>query len=92
MGGTVYGMPVVSFLRAQKMQCAAQVLIHTQRSIQDIAAEYGYENEGKFSTAFKGDSPSVYRKEHSKIKIGQGVPFWATVVCFLVESSQAWAL
>lgn len=69
---TVYGMPVISFIRAQKMQSAAQVLIHSLRSIGDIATEYGYENEGKFSVAFKkimGDSPSVYRKEHSKVKI-----------------------
>lgn len=69
---TVYGMPVISFIRAQKMQSAAQVLIHTPRSINDIAMEYGYENEGKFSVAFKkimGDSPSIYRKEHSKVKI-----------------------
>ena len=43
------------------------------RSIQDeIAEKFGYENESKFSSAFKkimGDSPSVYRREHSKVKI-----------------------
>ena len=68
----VYGMPVISFIRAQKMQCAAQVLIHTDRSVDDIAEEFGYANESKFSAVFKkimGDTPSVYRKEHSKIKI-----------------------
>ena len=68
----VYGMPVMSFIRAQKMQKAAQVLIHTERSVEDIANEYGYNNESKFSAVFKkimGDSPSVYRREHSKIKI-----------------------
>lgn len=68
----VYGMPVISFIRAQKMQCAAQVLIHTERSVDDIAAEFGYINESKFSAVFKkimGDTPSVYRKEHSKIRI-----------------------
>ena len=68
----VYGMPVISFIRAQKMQCAAQVLIHTERSVDDIAEEFGYNNESKFSAVFKkimGDTPSVYRKEHSKIKI-----------------------
>ena len=68
----VYGMPVISFIRAQKMQCAAQVLIHTERSVDDIAAEFGYINESKFSAAFKrimGDSPSIYRREHSKIRI-----------------------
>ena len=69
---SVYGMPVISFIRAQKMQSAAQILIHTAKSIDKIAEEFGYENESKFSAAFKkimGDSPSVYRKEHSKIKI-----------------------
>lgn len=68
----VYGMPVISFMRAQKMQLAAQLLIHTDRNVSDIAQEYGYENESKFSAAFKkimGDTPSVYRKEHSKIKV-----------------------
>ena len=42
------------------------------RSQDEIAEEFGYENESKFSAAFKkimGDSPGVYRKEHSKIKI-----------------------
>ena len=69
---SVYGMPVISFIRTQKMQSAAQVLIHTTRTIDEIAEEFGYENESKFSAAFKkimGDPPGVYRKEHSKIKI-----------------------
>lgn len=68
----VYGMPVISFIRAQKMQCAAQLLIHTERSVDDIADEFGYINESKFSAAFKrimGDSPSTYRREHSKVRI-----------------------
>ena len=54
------------------MHEAAQELIHTNRSIDVIAETYGYMNESKFSAVFKkimGDSPSVYRKEHSKIKI-----------------------
>lgn len=68
----VYGMPVISFIRVQKMQSAAQVLIHTTRSVNEIAEEFGYDNESKFSAAFKkimGDSPGVYRREHSKVKI-----------------------
>ena len=69
---SVYGMPVISFIRTQKMQSAAQVLIHTTRTIDEIAEEFGYENESKFSAAFKrimGDTPGVYRKEHTKVKI-----------------------
>lgn len=68
----VYGMPIISFIRVQKMQCAAQELIHTNRSVDDIAEQFGYINESKFSAAFKkimGDSPGTYRKEHTKIKI-----------------------
>ncbi len=68
----VYGMPVISFIRVQKMQSAAQVLIHTNRTVDEIAEEFGYENESKFSAAFKkimGDSPGIFRKEHSKVKI-----------------------
>ncbi len=69
---SVYGMPVISFIRVQKMQSAARILIHTSKSINEIAEQFGYENESKFSAAFKkimGDSPAVYRKEHSKVKI-----------------------
>lgn len=69
---SVYGMPVISFIRVQKMQSAAQALIHTTKSVDEIAEEFGYENESKFSAAFKkimGDPPGVYRKEHSKVKI-----------------------
>lgn len=68
----VYGMPVASFIRAQKMQKAAHVLIHTDRSIEEIAEEFGYMNESKFSAVFKkimGDTPSVYRSEHTKLMI-----------------------
>ena len=68
----VYGMPVISFIRAQKMQHASQILIHTDRTIEAIASEFGYENESKFAAAFKkimGDPPGVYRREHSKIEI-----------------------
>lgn len=69
---SVYGMPVIRFIRAQKMQSAAQVLIHTTATIEEIAQDFGYENESKFSAAFKkimGDTPGVYRKEHSKVTI-----------------------
>ena len=68
----VYGVGIFSYNRIQKMQCAAQVLIKTDRSIADVANEYGYNNESKFSAAFKdimGDTPSMWRRMHSKINI-----------------------
>lgn len=68
----VYGVPVFSYIRIQKMQCAAQMLVQTDRSIADIAGEFGYNNESKFSAAFKtimGDTPGVWRKLHAKVNI-----------------------
>ena len=63
---TVYGMPVAAFIRTQKMQEAARLLIETDGKVEDIAAEVGYLNVSKFSAVFKkimGDSPSAYRKK-----------------------------
>ena len=68
----VYGVAIFSYIRIQKMQCAAQELISTDHPIGEIAARFGYINESKFSSAFKnimGDSPSVWRSMHSKIQI-----------------------
>ncbi len=67
----VYGVPIFSYMRVQKMQTAAQTLIHTERPVAEIAFELGYSNTSKFSSAFKsilGDTPSEYRKAHTKQK------------------------
>lgn len=66
---TVYGVPVFSYMRIQKMQQAAQLLIHTERAVAEIAYEFGYNNPGKFSNAFQkimGETPAEYRKVHRK--------------------------
>ena len=68
----VYGVPVFSYIRIQKMQCAAQQLIATDLPIAEIAGIFGYTNESKFSAAFKavmGDTPGMWRKEHRKLNI-----------------------
>ncbi len=60
----VYGIPFYSFAKAQKMESAAYMLEHTDKSITEIANEHGYDNSGKFSSAFrtiKGVTPSCYR-------------------------------
>ena len=65
----VYGVPVFSYTRIQKMQSAAQMLIHTDKSVTEIAYEFGYNNTSKFTAAFQsiiGDTPSEYRKAHTK--------------------------
>ena len=65
----VYGVPVYSYIRIQKMQRAALMLIHSERPIQEIAGECGYDNGSKFAGAFKeimGETPTDYRKAHKK--------------------------
>lgn len=60
----VYGESVYAYIRAQKMQCAAQDLCSSQLSITEIAGRYGYDNSSKFAKAFRdtmGKSPTEYR-------------------------------
>lgn len=64
----VYGVPVYTYIRIQKMQAAALQLIHTDRAVIDIAVECGYDNPSKFASSFKeimGETPLEYRRAHS---------------------------
>jgi len=66
----VYGMPVFSYMRVRTMHSAAQLLIHTEKTIAEIAEEFGYSNTSKFSAAFQsvmGDTPGDYRRCHTKL-------------------------
>lgn len=60
----VYGMTPAAFLRAQKMHSAAELLRSTDRTVLDIAGQFGYDNASKFARAFRsiiGVSPNAYR-------------------------------
>ena len=60
----VYGMTPAAFLRAQKMHAAAALLRESDRTVLDIANQYGYGNASKFARAFRdviGVSPNSYR-------------------------------
>lgn len=66
---SVYGVPVFSYMRVKKMQTAGQALLHTEKTIAEIADEFGYLNASKFSSAFQsvmGETPSEYRKTHRR--------------------------
>ena len=57
-------MTPAAFLRAQKMHSAAQLLRTSDRTVLDIAGQFGYDNASKFAKAFRsviGVSPSAYR-------------------------------
>ncbi len=60
----VYGMTPAAFLRAQKMHAAAKLLRQSDRTVLDIANQFGYDNASKFSKAFRdviGVPPNSYR-------------------------------
>lgn len=62
----VYGMTLSEYLRKKRMEHACRLLAETRNSVADIAAEAGYSNQGKFSSAFKRytqKSPLEYRRE-----------------------------
>lgn len=68
----VYGVPVYSYVRIQKMQNAAKWLVGSDRPIMQIADECGYSNGSKFTAAFRdvmGETPSDYRKLHTRHSI-----------------------
>ncbi len=60
----VYGMTPAAFLRAQKMHAAAKLLRESDRTVIDIAGQFGYDNASKFARAFRdviGVPPTSYR-------------------------------
>lgn len=61
----VYGVPPYAYLKAFRMERAAQLLRETDRRIADVALEVGYESPSKFAAAFKQQfdvTPSAYRR------------------------------
>lgn len=63
----VYGVSFYAFIKARKMESAAYMLEHTDKSIVEIAGDHGYDNSSKFASAFrsvKGVSPGTYRQQN----------------------------
>lgn len=63
--GIMYGDTIPKYLRNYRMKYAAKQIVSTDKSMSDIAAEVAYDNQGKFSSAFKkqfGMTPLEYRR------------------------------
>ena len=63
--GVMYGDTIPKYMRNYRMKYAAKQIVNTDKSISDIAAEVAYDNQGKFSSAFKkqfGMTPLEYRR------------------------------
>ena len=63
----VYGLPIATYMRNFRIQRAMELLQDTDETIASVAAQVGYETQGKFTRTFKeitGESPSEYRRHH----------------------------
>jgi AraC-like DNA-binding protein len=66
--GHTTGLSPAKFMEQYSLNEAARMLLYSNYSIKEIAAELGYFDNSYFSKAFKkyfGKSPLQYRKEHS---------------------------
>ena len=60
----MFGISAAAYIRREKMKRAAKALTDTDRTVLDIALEYGYDNASKFAKTFRtvmGASPAAYR-------------------------------
>ncbi len=67
---TIYGDSIASHIKKHRLNHAAKQLIDSQKSLSEISLEIGYENQSKFSAAFKElyhVTPLQYRKEKSTV-------------------------
>ena len=58
-------MPIATYMKQYRMNQAIAYLKETDDSMAEIAAAVGYENQSKFTAAFKnvvGVLPTTYRK------------------------------
>lgn len=63
----VFGVPVITYIRINKMNAAALQLVRTDKTVMEIANEIGYDNASKFASAFReimNETPLGYRKSH----------------------------
>jgi AraC-like DNA-binding protein len=61
---TLFGVPVFSYLRAERMNAARRLLAQGRWNVTEVAARVGYSNPSKFAAAFRkhfGFPPSAVR-------------------------------
>ena len=59
---TLYGQPIASYMKEFRMRKARDLLLQTDLPVAAIAAQVGYENQSKFTQAFK-ETVGVLPKE-----------------------------
>ncbi len=62
---SAYGMPIAAYMKEYRIKKAMELLSKSKNSIAEISQKVGYENQSKFTQAFKditGILPKDYRK------------------------------
>ena len=62
---TVFGKPIAAYMKEYRIKQARELLSHSELSVAQIAQAVGYENQSKFTQAFKDETgllPREYRK------------------------------
>lgn len=65
----VYGSSLAAHIKEHRMERAADFLVNSDKSVNEISNEVGYESQSKFSAAFKDfykTTPVEYRKNNAK--------------------------
>lgn len=63
---SVYGAPIAAYMKEYRIRQASRLLRETNLSIAQIAVQVGYENQSKFTSAFRSIlhlPPAAYRKQ-----------------------------
>ena len=66
----VYGLPIATYMKEFRVRRAMELLRESDASIADVAAQVGYETQGKFTKAFKDVAhqlPTAFRKQHRPV-------------------------
>lgn len=66
---TVFGQSIGGYMKQYRIKRAKELLCHSKASIAEIACTVGYENQSKFTAAFRsitGVLPRDYRKAHKQ--------------------------
>lgn len=69
----VYGLPIASYMKEYRARQAMKLLRETDATVAEIAAQMGYETQGKFSKAFK-DVAELSPMEYRKLQHGNNEP------------------
>ena len=88
---TVLGLPVHTYVQRRRLSEAASLLVHSRRSILDIALLSGYQSQQAFSLAFKSlykQAPGAFRRRADAYPLQCRVSLYAHLAAPIVERQQ----